>query len=95
MRKISKKDKRRIAFKVIVFIVLSCFTIVLTFNNTVKIAEKTKEKKELLKTKEELEEQEVILTDDVEKLKDPEYAARYAREKYLYSKDGEKILKID
>ena len=35
------------------------------------------------------------LTNDVEKLKNPEYAARYAREKYLYSKDGEKILKID
>ncbi len=95
MKKISKKDKRRIAFKVILFITLSCFTLVLTFNNTIKIAEKTKEKKELTKKLDDLKEEEVILNDDVEKLKDPEYAARYAREKYLYSKDGEKILKID
>ena len=95
MKKISKKDKRRIAFKVILFITLSCFTLVLTFNITIKIAEKTKEKKELTKKLDDLKEEEVILNDDVEKLKDPEYAARYAREKYLYSKDGEKILKID
>ena len=44
---------------------------------------------------ENLNEEEKTLTDDVEKLKNPEYAARYAREKYLYSKTGEKILKID
>ena len=43
----------------------------------------------------ELKEEETTLSDDVEKLKNPEYAARYAREKYLYSKYGEKILKID
>ena len=28
------------------------------------------------------------------KLQDPEYVAKYAREKYLYSKDGELIIKI-
>ena len=31
---------------------------------------------------------------DANKLQDPDYIARYAREKYLYSKDGEFILKI-
>ena len=31
---------------------------------------------------------------DVDKLQDPDYIARYAREKYLYSKDGEFIIKI-
>ena len=43
----------------------------------------------------ELKEDEQTLADDVEKLKNPEYAARYAREKYFYSKSGEKIIKID
>ena len=28
------------------------------------------------------------------KLQDPDYVARYAREKYLYSKDGEIIIRI-
>ena len=54
-----------------------------------------KEKRELTKQLETLKEDETTLTDDVDKLKNPEYAARYAREKYLYSKNGEKILKID
>jgi len=31
---------------------------------------------------------------DVEKLQDPDYIARYAREKYFYSKDGEFIIRI-
>ena len=30
----------------------------------------------------------------VTKLQDPDYVARYAREKYLYSKDGEIIIRI-
>ena len=33
--------------------------------------------------------------DNVTKLQDEDYVLRYAREKYLYSKNGEKILKID
>lgn len=41
-----------------------------------------------------LKEKEIQLAVDVEKLEDPEYIARYAREKYLFSKDGEIILKI-
>ena len=40
-------------------------------------------------------EEEELLKSEIEKLQDEEYIARYAREKYLYSKDGEIILKID
>ena len=36
----------------------------------------------------------LTLSDDVEKLKNPEYAARYAREKYLFTKDGEIVIKL-
>lgn len=35
------------------------------------------------------------LKNEIEKLKDPDYLARYARENYQYSKDGEIILKLD
>ena len=31
---------------------------------------------------------------EVEKLKDPDYVARYAREQFLYSKDGEFNIRI-
>ena len=34
------------------------------------------------------------LNSDIKKLKDPEYVARYAREKYMYSKDGELIIRL-
>ena len=35
------------------------------------------------------------LKDEINKLQDPEYMAKYAREKYLYSKNGEIIIKIE
>ena len=43
---------------------------------------------------EELQKEEEELKADVERLQDPDYVARYAREKYLYSKDGEFIIKL-
>ena len=54
--------------------------------------------KELVK----LEEEQISLTDreeeleaDIKRLSDPEYIARFAREKYFYSKEGEIILRIE
>ena len=41
-----------------------------------------------------LKEKEEELSVDANKLQNPDYIARYAREKYLYSKDGEIILQI-
>ena len=41
-----------------------------------------------------LEEEEKVLESDIQKLADPAYVARYAREKYLYSKDGELIIRL-
>ena len=43
----------------------------------------------------ELLEEENALKSDIKRMSDPLYIARYAREKYFYSKDGEIILKID
>lgn len=42
-----------------------------------------------------LEIDEKNLKNEIEKLKDNDYLARYARENYQYSKNGEIILKID
>lgn len=53
------------------------------------------------KEKDELEEKLVLLKEDgeslaidVEKLQDPEYVARYLKEKYFYSSDGEYIIRL-
>lgn len=41
-----------------------------------------------------LQDEEAYLRVEVEKFNDPDYVARYARERYLYSKDGEFTIKI-
>lgn len=63
-------------------------------NYWVKIIQKYQEKNVLSSQLVELKKQEAELKVDVEKLQDPDYVARYAREKYLYSKDGEFIIRI-
>lgn len=93
--KLTKKERRRIILTSIFCFFIIGLSVISSVNNLVKIGQKKQEKKELTKQLQELEDEEITLTDDVEKLKNPEYAARYAREKYLYSKNGEKILKID
>ncbi len=44
---------------------------------------------------ERLLEEEKALTSEVTKMQDPNYLARYAKEKYLYSEDNEIIIRID
>ena len=60
----------------------------------VEIYQKYQQKDSLTAKLEELQKEEEELKADVERLQDPDYVARYAREKYYYSKDGELILKI-
>ena len=78
-KKLSTKQRTSIFFKSIICITIIAFCAILSITNIMQINEKEAE----------------TLSDDVEKLKDPEYAGRYAREKYFYSKTGEKILKIN
>lgn len=89
-----KKSKRRIVilgFSSVFIIIATTFTI---GKYWVEIFEKYQEKKELEKELTALKEKEEELTVDANKLQNPDYIARYAREKYLYSKDGEYILQI-
>ena len=60
----------------------------------IEIFEKYQEKKALEEELTQLKEKEEELKVDANKLQNPDYIARYAREKYLYSKEGEYILKI-
>ena len=75
----------------IIIILVTVFTI---GKYWVEIFEKYREKKELEAELSYLKEKEDELKLDADKLQDPDYVARYAREKYLYSKDGEFIIKI-
>ena len=88
------KAKRRmifLGFTSIAIIFAMTFTI---GKYWIEIFDKYKEKKDLEEELTSLKEKEEELRVDANKLQNPDYIARYAREKYLYSKDGEYILKI-
>ncbi len=88
------KAKRRMVFLGLSSILIIFATTFTIGRYWVEIFEKYQEKKiledELLSLKEKEEELKV----DANKLQNPDYVARYAREKYLYSKEGEFILQI-
>lgn len=91
------KPKQK-AFRILFFGVGSCVFIAyflgLIVNVSMDIVNKYKEKDILNEELDTLKEKEQELSLDVLKLKDPEYVARYLREKFLYSKDGEYVIKI-
>ncbi len=89
-----KKTKRRLVIfglGSLAIIILTTFTI---GRYWIEIYDKYREKNELNDKLVSLKEKEAELRVDVNKLQDPDYIARYAREKYLYSKEGEFIIKI-
>lgn len=90
----NKKAKIRIF---LFFIIFGSMTLYLSYNffsNVSKIMEINKEKHLLEDKMASLQNEEDELNSDIKKLEDPEYVARYAREKYMYSKDGELIIRI-
>ena len=92
--KISKKAKLRILLFFIIFGGIIGSLSYSFFSNVNKIVSIKKEKQVLNDRIAELTDEEKFLNSDIKKLEDPEYVARYAREKYLYSKDGELIIRI-
>lgn len=94
-RKIPKTSKRRLLFfgtLSIIIIGYSIFTIIYYSANIFRVETTNTNLKNNLET---LQNKEEVLKIEIQKLKDPEYLARYARENYSYSKDGEYIIKID
>ena len=89
-----KKSNRRILFLGVGSIAIIITTTVTIGTYWVEIIDKYKEKQELEEKLSELQAKEKALQLDADKLQDPDYIARYAREKYSYSKDGEFIIKI-
>lgn len=95
MRKISQKTKFRVTFLILGFIISSVLFVSSIFSYATQIIKTKNEIKELNLAYTESLEEEDKLNDEINKLKDPEYLAKYAREKYLYSKDDEIIIKIE
>ena len=94
-----KKRKAKKSVKRLLFLGLASIAIIIGTTYTigkywVEIYGKYQEKKKLKNKLVALKEKEDELQVDADKLQDPDYIARYAREKYSYSRDGEIILRI-
>ena len=93
-RRITKASKRRLT----IFGTLSLFAIFYfifsLFYNAYTIYDLTREKDKLEEKYVALKEESENLKIDIEKLNDPDYLANYARENYLYSKEGEYVLQL-
>ena len=92
-RKVSKQAKRRLTLFVLVFIFIITFMCVSIFPDWLKIMANNRELALLEDSYKELLDNEEALKAEVQKLQNPEYVERYAKEKYLYTKDGELIIR--
>ena len=90
---VKKNAKRMLVFGVLSVTIIVFF--VVTISNIVgQIMDKYKEAHELEAKMAMLEENEKNLNNEIMKLQDSDYLARYAREKYFYSKEGELIIRL-
>ena len=91
-RKKKKRNSKLLYYAIIAIVIIG--TLISSVNYCKDIYDKYQEKKELEKELAQLKEKEKELKLDASKLQDSDYVARYAREKYYYSKDGELIIKL-
>ena len=95
MTKMSKKTKFRVTFLGISLIIAIVFCVSYTFSYITQILKTKNQINDLKVTYNEKLDDEEGLKEEINRLQDPEYMARYAREKYLYSKNDEIIIKIE
>lgn len=97
-KKLKKKKVRKTTKRIMVFGVLSlCVSILVLagiLKSVIDIVDKYQEASNLEDKLATLVDKEDDLNKEIVKLQDPEYLARYAREKYFYSKDNEIIIRI-
>lgn len=88
------KYKMRLCLYFVLFILLVGVMGLSCFGTWQKILNNKREKERLDNVYTSLLKDETNLEDDVKKLQDPEYVAKYAREKYLYTKEGEYVIDL-
>lgn len=91
----SKKEKKRLIF--ITFSILAVIALLISsvYSDWKQIMANNSQIVSLTDKYQNLLDEEKSLQSEVAKLKDPNYVARYAKEKYLYTSEGEIIIRTD
>jgi len=91
----TRKEKKRLVFISVTIVVLLVSLFGSLYTDFMKIMQNKKETSLLTSEYENLLDEYASLSSEVTKMQDPNYVARYAKEKYLYSSEGELIIRID
>ena len=94
-KRVSKSVKRRLTFLGPILLGIVIFCIFTIFSYAYQIHQLKLEEPKLESELKNLQTEERELSSEIVKLKDPEYIAKYARENYLYSMEGEYVIKIE
>ena len=93
----SRRGKKKFKRLILVFVFCLAVNIYILYNLGslfFDVREKRVENNSLVMKLDELKEEGELLKVEVSKLKNPEYVAKYAREKFLYSKENEYVIKL-
>lgn len=91
----SRKERKRLFIIVIAMISLLTLLVGSVYKDWQQILKNRRTEAELTKKYDKLLEDEVKLNAEITKLEDSEYLMRYAKEKYMLSKDGDTIIKMN
>lgn len=94
MKKRKKASSNRLMFFGTTSIFIILFFVAELFGFIFQVKNLNKEQQNITNEIKELKTEEDYLKNEIVKLKDPDYLARYARENYMYSKNGEYIIKV-
>lgn len=71
--------------------IIGCALMIGLFSSTMNVLQRQDEIAVLEKQKKAVEKEKAELQNEVELLNDDDYVARYARENYVFSRDGEQV----
>lgn len=91
----TKKEKKRLFIISSLIVILMVMLVQSVAKDWTEIMDNNKQIKQLTEEYNELLAEEEKLESDVTKLQDSDYIARYAKEKFLYSEDGDMIIRMD
>lgn len=91
----SRKERKRLFLISTAIIFLLALLVSSVYKDWIQILENKSKVVALNNQYEELLEEEVTLSSEITKLQDNAYLARYAKEKFMFSAEGDTIIRMD